>query len=356
MAGSAWLRPGRAVAPVLAGLVLLLLEMQSVAPRASASPGGTITVDSTTTTVPTKLIVNGWCAQPAPATTPLLLDGTQLVVEKVDATLGTWGPERVLLGSDVTPGRHVLTTGCGGSATVTVTGVVRQPTLVISPTTAHLPATITLTGTCPVGTKSVELFVDQQDRGPLPIDVATGALLASTLHLGAATPVGSHIIGTSCGASASFTALAAPVPPPTSASPPRTSAPATPTPTVQRVRVPDLVGLTVAQAKAVLGDSLRLGGPTGTTARIRTQDPAAGTLVAAGSVVTVTFERPVPWWQRSMTAWLVAGTGVLLLLVLATTWWVGYLRRDRRRPPPSGGPGGAQERPTAPLPTTTGRR
>jgi beta-lactam-binding protein with PASTA domain len=98
------------------------------------------------------------------------------------------------------------------------------------------------------------------------------------------------------------------------------------------VPVPDLVGLTADEARQrVEADGLILGGELEVDEQIADQDPAAGTFVPLGTVVTVRAEIPTtpivtpdppdPW-----PSWLLAAVAALL----AAAWLVRRLLRSRR--------------------------
>jgi hypothetical protein len=256
-------------------------------------------------------------------------------------------------------GEHAVRTGCGGAGTFTVVAAPAAPTLVVTPARAQLPVTVTVRGTCAPGTTSVRLLVDGYEGGALDVAQATGEIQPITLELGTGTPVGVHRLTTTCGGSATFTALAAPAtaapttparttPAPTTAAPstgaPRTTAPsATTSASPALVRVPDLVGLTEQQAVHALGDQLHLAATADTRGRIRAQQPAAGSLVPPGSAVTAEFGTASP----SRVPWVVAGAAAALLVVVLVTAWVLLRRRGGRRPPGPRGRGGS---PTGPSP------
>ena len=63
-----------------------------------------------------------------------------------------------------------------------------------------------------------------------------------------------------------------------------------------QVSVPNLLGNTIAKAKATLGSdfTLKVTGDATDDAVIETQDPAAGTQVDKGSTISVTAKKPPP--------------------------------------------------------------
>lgn len=77
------------------------------------------------------------------------------------------------------------------------------------------------------------------------------------------------------------------------------------------VEVPNLVRATVDEAQAALtAAGLVLGNNPGGGGTVESQEPTAGTLVPAGSPVTITLSRPTPWWPAAVLAVLL---GVALL-------------------------------------------
>lgn len=93
---------------------------------------------------------------------------------------------------------------------------------------------------------------------------------------------------------------------------------------IAMVRVPDLVGSQVTAARTALSAvDLVLGGVLTSDRTIASQQPAAGTLVPAGTMVSVAFARPIPW---------VSGAGLLavLLATAAVTSRLVRQRLDRR--------------------------
>ena len=237
-----------------------------------------------------------------------------------------------------TVGDHTVRTVCGGAGTFTVVATPAFPGLTVTPNRATPPVTVTVGGTCAPGTTSVQLLRDGTAAGPVDINQATGEIQAITLDLGAATPLGAHRFTTSCGGAATFTAVAAPAPASgtTTAPAPSTSAAQ---PSTELVLVPDLSGLTEQQAVTALDGRLHLARITGEGGRIRSQRPAAGSLVPAGSAVEVTFGAAARPASGNGVLWVVIGAGAGLL-ALGTAAWL-LLRRDRRRGGPAGrgGPG-----------------
>jgi len=90
--------------------------------------------------------------------------------------------------------------------------------------------------------------------------------------------------------------------------------------------VPDLVGLTVPDARQACEDvGLVLGDTPSTESEISSQQPVAGLLVPVGSTVTVAFPEPT---DRTRIA---VGVGLLVLLVAAAAAATVAVRRHRER-------------------------
>ena len=90
--------------------------------------------------------------------------------------------------------------------------------------------------------------------------------------------------------------------------------------------VPDLVGLTVPDARQACEDvGLVLGDTPSTESEISSQQPVAGLLVPVGSTVTVAFPEPTDWTR------IAVGVGLLVLLVAAAAAATVAVRRHRER-------------------------
>ena len=93
---------------------------------------------------------------------------------------------------------------------------------------------------------------------------------------------------------------------------------------IAMVRVPDLVGSQVGDARTALSAvDLVLGGVLKTGRAIASQQPRAGTMVPAGTMVSVAFTQPVPWAS-------VAGLLAILLATAAVAARMVRQRLDRR--------------------------
>jgi hypothetical protein len=92
----------------------------------------------------------------------------------------------------------------------------------------------------------------------------------------------------------------------------------------QLVPVPNLIGEQAAAARSALSAvGLHLGGTADTDRDIAGQQPAPGTLVAAGTTITVTFADPFPWSKAALLALVVLAFG-------AVTYGVARRWLDRR--------------------------
>ena len=92
----------------------------------------------------------------------------------------------------------------------------------------------------------------------------------------------------------------------------------------QLVPVPNLVGEQAAAARSALSAvGLRLGRTAEADRDIAGQQPAPGTLVAAGTTITVTFADPFPWSKAALLALVVLAFG-------AVTYGVARRWLDRR--------------------------
>ncbi|WP_329474739.1 PASTA domain-containing protein [Kribbella sp. NBC_01484] len=92
----------------------------------------------------------------------------------------------------------------------------------------------------------------------------------------------------------------------------------------QLVPVPNLIGEQAAAARSALSAvGLRLGGTAEADRDIAGQQPAPGTLVAAGTTITVTFADPFPWSKAALLALVVLAFG-------AVTYGVARRWLDRR--------------------------
>ncbi len=92
----------------------------------------------------------------------------------------------------------------------------------------------------------------------------------------------------------------------------------------QLVPVPNLVGEQAAAARSALSTvGLHLGGTAEADRDIVSQQPAPGTLVAAGTTITVTFAKPFPWSRAALLSLVVLACG-------AVTYRVVRQRLDQR--------------------------
>jgi beta-lactam-binding protein with PASTA domain len=88
------------------------------------------------------------------------------------------------------------------------------------------------------------------------------------------------------------------------------------------IAVPNLIGKTAAEARSALAaGGLVLGNAPNGDGAIESQEPAAGTLVPAGSAVMITLGHPAPRWP----------VGVLLVLLVAAVVGPRFVRGRRDR-------------------------
>jgi PASTA domain len=205
------------------------------------------------------------------------------------------------------PGQFTVTTDCKGSASFEV---LDSPALDVTPDDAVTGQAVLATGTCPgpIGQVRVLLdgedvtVVDQQSDGrlgqvevPLPDDASSGT----------------HTVTTSCGGSDTVE-VSIPVESPDEPVDP--DGPHGPVDPAAQVPVPNLEGLTAAQAATVLqATGLLLAGPGTGRGTVSDQDPDAGALVEVGTSVAIELAVED---DSSLPLLPAAGGGGLLLLVL----------------------------------------
>src|SRR4051794_6656619 len=265
----------------------------------------TLDLDREAGQVRTEVTATGTC--PAAAiprstagpSTVLSFDDKPVATVPVDRA-GNFGPVTLTV-PDVPPGAHVVTSSCGARRPFQVLAP-RPPTLNVKPAQGAAGSTVTATGTCPAPAEAVTISFGDAAGRAAPIDPGTGAfgpvaLTGPDLGLGPVTG------RSDCGAERGFTGTrtTAPSTPSTTPTAPTPTA-TTPTPTTPTavtpptgtvtpngvlIPVPDLSGMTEAEAIAALGDQLRLANPTGGAGRISNQLPPPGTLVEPASAVSV---------------------------------------------------------------------
>lgn len=115
-----------------------------------------------------------------------------------------------------------------------------------------------------------------------------------------------------------------------------------------QVVVPDLIGMTVDEARAEASEAgLFLGNDANGDSTVEGQQPAAGTRVPAGSAVTVTLtepasglSRPSPWWAAVAAVAVLVGAAMLASRGIRTRRGEKWARTHVRAvpgTPPSGG-------------------
>jgi hypothetical protein len=297
-----------------------LLQLGGATPGSARSPGGTVTVTPQKIAPGGILTLSGWCARvllpdgslgPPAATTGVVLDAIRLLTVQVDQTTGTWGPATATVPAGTAAGDHTIRSECGGVGTFTAVAAPTAPALTVTPGRASLPVTVTIAGTCAPGTTSVQLFLDGARRAVLDINQAVGEIQSVTVDLGTDTPISTHRFTTSCGGTATFTAVAAPGQVPATTSGP----------------VP------------------------GTTSA-----PAPGSSPAVPSAAPATEPVPQPASGNGVL-WVILGTAAALLTLLGGTLWALLRGGGRGGPRGTGRPGaphGPVTRPAAQPPTLIG--
>jgi hypothetical protein len=245
------------------------------------------------------------------------------------------------------PERYWVTLSCDNtsvedSVIVLPTPEGPEPSLLLDRDSASVGEEVTARGTCPRPTRATDLRVNDRTVDTVRVDPDTGEFGPVPFAV-PAVDVGSAIVSTTCGGSRRLTVILAAPSPTASTPPPPSTRPTTPpttnstidpttagppaTPTDTRIPVPDLTGLTEAEAIEKLGDSLVLGNPTGDDGRIREQDPPPGTLVEPASAVTVRLGEVDP---ESSTFPLLL-LGLLVGAMVAGLLYSDRLRRRRSR-------------------------
>ena len=361
-----------AVAVMSAALPLLVLP----AMPAAAVPNPDVPVLGITpaeSTVPVDVTVKGSCpaigegslGEPVyPTSARLTFPAADVTSEDVTLDSGGEFQQSLVLPETLQPGRYGATLFCDSSeseitAEVTVLPPEIPASLTLDRDSAQVGQEVTATGTCPLPSEGTDLRVNDETVGNAGVDPDTGEfgpVVFSVPQVG----LGPARVSTSCGGSAPLTVVVAPTAPttppvttpvttpvtPPPGTTPSTAGPATPStitprsttgpntpgrttsagPTDSRIPVPDLTGLTEAEAIKKLGSSLVLGNPTGADGRVQNQDPPPGTLVEPASAVTVLLgDVPKPSFLPLL---LVA---VLVVAVIGALFYSDRLRRRRHR-------------------------
>ena len=282
----------RAHAVATAGLVLACLTLAR--PVRAAAPDPTtprLTVDPVETVGGLPVAVTGSCPALPPPDDPDVVEpqapavefpsSTDLTSDFLDVTVklseGGEFLEAVLIEVpvDAEPGEHVLTTSCGGEARFEV---LAAPTLEALPEEAVRGQTVLVGGTCPAATDAGALRLDGTAVGSVA-PAPTGRFTDLGVVLPDEAEPGEHTLTTDCGGS-DVVVVTVPDPP--------TDGPDPPLPPDELVAVPNLAGLTSAQAGEVLaGAGLVPADPAGGPGRVVDQDPAPGATVALGSAVSI---------------------------------------------------------------------
>lgn len=305
----------------MAGVLIVVL---SAVPVAAAAPvlGASLGVDPPRGVVPATVTVAGSCPKEEdpdgsffPTETSLSVAGLDTVTVALD-DFGMFIGFDVDLPADMPPGDVPFTTECGGETSFTV---LAAPTLELVPESARAGADVVATGTCPRGSRPPAVLLEDRTLVTAPLDAVTGEFGPATFTVPDDAGLGPQVVETSCGGRAVLTVL----PPPTS--------PPTVPPGTTLVQVPDLTGLTEAEAIAALGDQLVLANPTGGDGRVTSQDPPALARVRPGTAVAIVLEaaavEPVSAW----TPVELGGIGLVVLLALFAAAMIARSVHRRRR-------------------------
>jgi hypothetical protein len=324
----------------LAGTVAVALALLALAAPATAAPDPDVprlTLSAERIAESAPVAVTGSCplegdpVEPTgvqyPQTTDVFVDGRR-ITDGVTLTDGEF-TEPVELPEDMSPGQHRITTTCGGTATVTV---VVTPSLQVEPNKANIGDEITASGRCPPFPQSASLSFDDREVSAFRVPLR-GTFQPQTFTVPDGAAAGDHLVTTSCGGRAELAVL------PAQRSPTPTPSSSTAAPTIGpsgTVTVPDLTGLSEADAVTRLGSSLVLGERSGSGDRIVGQDPPPATQVPPGTAVSVVLaavQTPVSQEAGSGGPSLVIVIAAVLVVVLLLLLAVAspQARRWRRR-------------------------
>ena len=304
-------------------MAAVLIAVLSAVPAAAAVPvlEASLGVDPPRGVVPVTVDVSGSCPREEdpdgsffPTETTLAVGGLGTVVVPLNE-FGTFTGFDVDLPDDTRPGDVPFTTDCGGETSFTV---LAAPTLELVPDRAATGAEVVAAGTCPRRSRPPAVLLEDRTLVTAPLE-ATGEFGPATFTVPDDAEQGRQVVTTSCGGRATLTVL----PPPTSPTDPPD----------ELVQVPDLTGLTEAEAIAALGGQLVLANPSGDVGRVARQDPPPFAQVRPGTPVSIVLEaaalEPASSWPPVVVGGIVLGA--LLLLVAAATAARAVRRRRRER-------------------------
>ena len=306
-------------------VVAVLIAVLSAAPAGAAPvPTADLAVSPARGVVPATVQVSGGC--PAvedpdgvffPTETALSVGGGGSVSVSLDDN-GRFSGLDVVVPAGTRPGAVPITTDCGGRTSFTV---LAAPTLELEPDSAAAGAEVVATGTCPRRSRPPAVLLEDRTLVTAPLD-ATGEFGPVTFTVPDDAGLGPQVVTTSCGGRATLTVLPAPTTPPTVP------------PDETLVEVPDLTGLTEAEAIAALGGQLVLANPTGDVGRVARQDPPPFAQVRVGTPVTIVLEagvvEPASSWPPVVIGSIGLGLLLVLLAALAATRAARRRRRERR--------------------------
>ena len=385
-------RDRSAAAAAATAAALLLMVLVAPAP-AAADPDPFVPhvyVSPRTTGVPATVVASGSCpatdsttdSETGTITYSYPFEGAKLAfpeagVESTDVTLndgnedgetGEFSDESFELPATLVPDTYTVTLTCPTSDysetdTATADVIVPppppavEPTLTLDPPSAGVGDEVAANGTCPSSTQEVAVLVAgaERGRGPVGSDGKFGPIPFTVPDL---SP-GTHRVSTSCDATADLTVV---VPPPTtststststetststaapttSATPSSSSSSSSPaasssapssssTPTDSRVAVPDLTGLTEAQARDRLREAGLVLADRSGAGRVSRQNPPAGTLTEPASPVGIVLAADSrPTTGLSPVLIVVVALLVVAAAVAATLLWRGRQPRGPR--------------------------
>jgi hypothetical protein len=334
----------------LIAVALVLLALPPSVPAAVADPLS-LSVTPSRAVPPEAVLVSGACAgesdpdgQVYPASAWLRILELDDPEQEMGLTAdGVLTSTPVKLPTELGAGDFTFQLRCPGlfadskdTFTTDVFTALPAPSLGIDPVRGPTGTKVSASGTCPLAQgaralpASVDLRFDGATVAVAPVDGTTGEFGPTSLLVPENADGPAHAVTTSCdGGPATFSLVAAPVIDPTPSTTPTTPPTTPPVVTPVPVAVPDLSGLTGAEALVALTRAgLVLTEPGTDDGTVRGQEPGPGTLVLAGSSVRIVLGSPPP--PASPSGWVVLGGGVALLAALVAAA-VGAQRAGRRR-------------------------
>ena len=303
-------------------VAVLLAVLAAVPSAAAARAPADLAVSPSRGVAPAAVEVSGGC--PAvddpdgsffPTKTTLSVGGGATVSVSLDQN-GRFAGLDVAVPGGSRPGAVPFATDCGGATSFTV---LAAPALELVPDRAAPGAEVVASGTCPRRSRPPAVLFEGAILVTAPLDAATSEFGPATFTVPDDAGQGRQVVTTSCGGRATLTVL----PPPTS--------PPTIPPDETLVEVPDLTGLTEAEAVAALGAQFVLANPTGQGGTVARQDPPPFARVRAGTAVTIVLEAAALEPAGTVPLVAVAGLGLVALLGLLAAAAATRAARRRRR-------------------------